>query len=158
MRTANKDARRLVEARQPFTGSNLFAEWSGEVYAVYSYGYHWPLIVHKGGTWYINEDKYSQSTSCHLTHCRPFVDHRTVNEAEALELVGKGESSNPFGAVAMVAAFGDVFGETQEDANAWKARMLKAGAPGLDFPEDFDSLPEDEKQRRLDAVIKEAKK
>jgi hypothetical protein len=36
--------------------------------------------------------------------------------------------------------------------------MLSAGVPGLDFPEDFDSLPEDEKQRRLDAVIKEAKK
>ena len=158
MRTANKDARRLVEARQPFTGSNLFAEWSGEVYAVYSYGYHWPLIVHKGGEWFINEDKYSQSTSCHLTHCRPRLTAQTVDKAEALELVGKGESSNPFAAVAMVAAFGDVFGETQEDANAWKSRMLKAGAPGLDFPEDFDSLPEDEKQRRLDAVIKEAKK
>ena len=56
----------------------------------------------------------------------------------------------------MVAAFGDVFGETQEDANAWKSRMLKAG--GVSFPDDFDQLPEDEKQRRLDGAIKEVRR
>ena len=155
-RIANRDARRYVDARQPFKGSNLFGEWAGDVYAVYSYGYHWPLVVYKGATWYINEDKYSQSTSCQLTHCRPHEEHTTTTTDEALELVGRGESSHPLGAVAMVAAFGDVFGETQEDANAWKSRMLKAG--GVSFPDDFDQLPEDEKQRRLDGAIKEVRR
>lgn len=31
--------------------------------------------------------------------------------------------------------------------------MLKAGVPGLDVPDGFEALPEEEQRRRLDAVI-----
>ena len=57
---------------------------------------------------------------------------------------------------AMVASLGNIFCDTQAEKNAWKVRMLKAGLEkkGLSFPADFDSLPEDEKERRLNAVIK----
>lgn len=37
--------------------------------------------------------------------------------------------------------------------NTWKKRMLSV-VHGIDFPEDFDSLSEEEKQRRLDGAIK----
>lgn len=50
---------------------------------------------------------------------------------------------------------GAVFCDNQKDTNTWKARMIKAGLEGrgLIMPDDLDSLPEDEKQRRLDGAI-----
>ena len=58
--------------------------------------------------------------------------------------------------VAMVAMMGDIFGKTQKESNDWKARMLKAGLSnkGLIMPEDWESLSENDKQARLDGVIK----
>ncbi len=64
---------------------------------------------------------------------------------------------NPFTAVAAVASIGALLLDDQKSINDWKTRMLKAGIPGLDLPEDWDSLDEAEKQRRLDAVIKLAR-
>lgn len=57
--------------------------------------------------------------------------------------------------VGTIAAMGAFFTDNQKDANDWKARMLKAGLQGKGFqmPEDWDTLSEDEKQRRLDGVI-----
>lgn len=54
-----------------------------------------------------------------------------------------------------VMAMGEIFADTQEQKNDWKARMLRAGldGKGLIMPEDWDTLSEDEKTRRLDAVI-----
>jgi hypothetical protein len=46
-----------------------------------------------------------------------------------------------------------LFTENQAEANKWKLRMLKAGIPALDVPDDWDQLPEDEKQSRLDKII-----
>lgn len=173
VKIANRDARRLVEARQPFKGSHLFSEWNGDrsIYTVYSYGYHWPLVVYvaASGIYYLNTDKYSPSTSRHLTNCRPWGDCAELSEAQIKQVNRSGlytsdqeeeeqPDRHPFAAAGMVAAFGALLTDTQAEANTWKKRMLSAGVPGLDFPEDFDSLPEDEKQRRLDAVIKEAKK
>ena len=59
---------------------------------------------------------------------------------------------NAFAAVGMVAAFGAIFGKDEKEANDWKKRMI-ATVPGISMPEDFDSLPEAERARRLDAVI-----
>lgn len=56
---------------------------------------------------------------------------------------------------AMVASLGALFGADQKESNDWKARMIKAGMPGIEMPEDWDELSEDEKQTRLDKVIKE---
>lgn len=59
----------------------------------------------------------------------------------------------------MVAAMGEIFGSTQEEKNDWKARMIKAGLGGYGFemPEDWDTLSEDEKERRLNGVIEISK-
>lgn len=60
-----------------------------------------------------------------------------------------------FNAVAMVASLGEIFGTTQKDKNDWKLRMIKAGleSKGLQIPEDWDTLTEDEKETRLNKVI-----
>ena len=55
----------------------------------------------------------------------------------------------------MVAQLGELFCDNQKDKNDWKARMLKAGLEnkGLIMPDDWDTLDEDTKTARLDAVI-----
>lgn len=60
-----------------------------------------------------------------------------------------------FGLIANVAKMGEVLTDTQEEKNKWKKRMLKAGVPELDFPKDWDKLSEDEKEKRLNKIIKE---
>lgn len=55
--------------------------------------------------------------------------------------------------IAGIAKLGEFFTDTKADSNAWKTKMLKAGIPQIDFPDDFDSLPEDEKARRLNGAI-----
>lgn len=56
-----------------------------------------------------------------------------------------------------VMALGDLFGQSPAEKNDWKLRMLKAGVPdgALIMPDDWDTLPEDEKSRRLDAISAE---
>jgi hypothetical protein len=57
--------------------------------------------------------------------------------------------------VGMVAKLGEIFASTTKDKNDWKVRMLKAGLEnkGLSLPEDWESLTEEEKEKRLDGAI-----
>lgn len=67
-----------------------------------------------------------------------------------------GEKDNArFRSIAMVAKFGELLTPDQKARNDWKKRMLNAGLgnAGLDFPEDWDTLTEDQKQERLDKAI-----
>ena len=52
----------------------------------------------------------------------------------------------------MVASFGELLCDKPKEKNEWKKRMLNA-MPGINFPEDWDDLSEDEKQSRLDKAI-----
>ncbi len=55
-----------------------------------------------------------------------------------------------FNALLMVTKLGDIICNTQKEKNDWKVRMMKASlGQGVNFPDDWDSLPEDEKTRRL---------
>jgi hypothetical protein len=57
--------------------------------------------------------------------------------------------------VAAIAAMGDVLGRNRKEKNTFKKRMLVSGLgnQGLQMPDDFDSLPEKEKERRLNGAI-----
>jgi len=61
--------------------------------------------------------------------------------------------ASPLKSAAVVAGLGNMLCKTLKEKNAWKKRMLST-QQGLNFPEDFDNLPEKEKERRLDGVIK----
>ena len=69
----------------------------------------------------------------------------------------KEEVDSQFNMVAGIAKLGEIFGETKKEKNDWKTRMLKAGLEnkGLIMPEDWDTLSEEEKEKRLNNVIKE---
>jgi hypothetical protein len=60
-----------------------------------------------------------------------------------------------------IAMLGELMaGKSTKSKNDWKARMLKAGLgnSGLDMPDDWESLSEKEKQKRLDGAIKVLRK
>lgn len=64
----------------------------------------------------------------------------------------RGVIDKSFSMVAAVAKLGGVLCDNVVDRNKWKKRMLST-IHGVDFPADFDSLPEDEKQKRLDKAL-----
>ena len=70
------------------------------------------------------------------------------------------ERDSGFKTIAAIAQLGEIFGKTKEEKNDWKERMLKAGLTnqGLEMPDDWNSLNEDEKETRLNAVISVLKK
>lgn len=72
-KVANRNMGELVAEKIIFMNNNetVFSEISDGRYIVYSYGYHWPMLICEelnGEEWYINEDKSSQTTSGHTSH------------------------------------------------------------------------------------------
>ena len=79
-RVANRDARRYVQERKPFTGSNTEGVWRRDSntharrYVVTSYGNHFPLFIWEDGVWYENVDKYSPTTTKHKSQLHPHCE------------------------------------------------------------------------------------
>ena len=106
IRIANRDARRFVEHRMVFSGSNLFSEVRSTIlapkeslYIVYSYGTHWPLLLcssfftgdERVHVWVGNSDKYSRSTTRHMSLCVPHGEEILwVPRTELLEVQSSG--------------------------------------------------------------------
>ena len=64
MTLSQSDLPTLIRAKKTFKCGNVFAEFRNGIYAAYSYGHHFPLIVcTEDGKWLINMDKFSPSTS-----------------------------------------------------------------------------------------------
>lgn len=60
-----------------------------------------------------------------------------------------------FKATSMIAQLGEVFCDNKKDKNDWKKRMILAGfGDSISIPEDWDTLSEDEKEKRLNQTIK----
>ena len=57
----------------------------------------------------------------------------------------------------MVALMGEILCDNKKYKNKWKKRMMKAGLPDIQFPEDWDTLSEDEKEKRLNKIIEIAR-
>jgi hypothetical protein len=76
-------------------------------------------------------------------------------DAEPTKPKTQAEQHDEMKTIATIASIGDLFGDTTKEKNDWKARMLRAGLEGhgLIMPDDWDSLPETEKTKRLDAII-----
>ena len=94
-RTSNKYADDCTTNREPFKASNTFGEWVKDIYAVYSYGYHFPMFVWAddgdGGVWFENTDKYSRSTSKQQGQLRPHahIEYKLTTQ-ELKQLVSAG--------------------------------------------------------------------
>jgi len=70
-RIANREAREYVEQLVPFIGHNLAGLYQDNgIYVVLSYGYY-PILAYASGMWFGNRDKYSVTTSRHLSQSMP---------------------------------------------------------------------------------------
>jgi hypothetical protein len=96
MKLSNKEVRPCVESLIPFKANNLYGEESKVngvlVYAVYSYGYHFPIYAYsyKLNKWYGNKEKYSVSTSRHQSQARPLADIEYIPTAELQFRIAQG--------------------------------------------------------------------
>lgn len=54
--------------------------------------------------------------------------------------------------IAGIAKLGEIFGKTETEKNNWKKRFVSK-IPGIDFPDDFDGLPENVKTERLNKAL-----
>ena len=69
MRINNRDAREYVKARKPFMGSNLYGvtTQTGEFRQYVVYSYNTPMYVYEDGEEFVNKERYSVTTSKHMT-------------------------------------------------------------------------------------------
>jgi len=81
VKIANKDARKYVQNRIAFDGSNLFARYATDnLYVVYSYGFHFPMYIWDNtcGIWLRNITEKSASTARQYNECCPDLpEHMT---------------------------------------------------------------------------------
>lgn len=94
-------------------------------------------IVQKQWTWYLNGQEWDGG----------WINVRTMQPES------RDEGSDLLRMTSMVATFGNLLCNTDQEKIDWKKRFLAIN-PGITFPDDFDELPEEEKQRRLDGAIK----
>lgn len=84
---SNRDAKSYVNSMKTFKANNLFAEYDGQTYVVYSYGRHHPLYAYKDGTWYENDDRVSVTTSKHRNQSRPLAETKLVSTNEIKKII-----------------------------------------------------------------------
>ena len=120
-------------------------------YKVYSYGTHVATLKPSEGIIVVH-GWWSVTTSKHINHVARDWGLKKVEGPRDEEPIAEDKGLRW---VAAVAAMGNLLCVTQEEKNDWKLRMLKAGLEnrGLMVPEDWGSLSEEEKQRRLDGAI-----
>lgn len=102
MRVSNNKARDYVNGLHEFQGSNMFGKWldvgngrteTNLLYAVYSYGSHFPMYVWDSTEkkWIGNKDKYSRSTTRHQSQGRPSGEiHVWYNTDDMKEVIYHG--------------------------------------------------------------------
>lgn len=106
----HEDGVRLSRYRDEFEHASVEGKWrpiyhldfegqyvpQGQVYAIYSYGYHFPMYVYdpETGSWYGNKDKYSNTTTRHQSKYRPsevaeWFDTTTLQEIIKYGFIGR---------------------------------------------------------------------
>ena len=116
-----------------------------EANKIFSYNTHVATI--KGGQ-LVKHGCWGMTTSKHINYVAKEYGLEVVEgekeqeKGSQLELVGK------------VSAMAGVLCKTPKEKNDFRKRMLST-VNGISFPDDFDTLPEEERTRRLDNALKE---
>lgn len=85
----NSDARQHVLRKEDFEAFSIFGYKENNVYAVYSWGRHFPMYVfdYKASYWIGNSDGYSKSTSRHKSICKPPTVHTWVDTEHLKDII-----------------------------------------------------------------------
>lgn len=131
---------------------------------VISYTTHVATIDHKNrklyvhGYWSVTTSKHVNFVASEFGLVKEDAERGAVAIRKATgHLPPMSDDELGLSSIAMVAKMGDIFHPGDAKAsNDWKERMLRAGLEGrgLIMPEDWGSLSEEEKTRRLDGAIK----
>lgn len=99
---------------------------------------------------------YESVLSKLLDKVKGWLEPKQVEQFKSMIANGGKAEMDAMGAIGIIARMGEVFATTKTEANDWKARMLNAGlgGAGLIMPDDWDTLDEDTKEKRLNGVIK----
>jgi hypothetical protein len=93
MNTTLKQAENLIDQLKLFTGNSLYAKNKEHYYIVYSYTDTYPIAAYDyaKNLWYVNEEKYSVTTTKHQSIVRQALKGKTIirccNTGELLELL-----------------------------------------------------------------------
>ena len=104
---SHDDGVRLARYRDEFEHSSVEGKWKniymflngsadyeiiGRVYAIYSYGSHFPMYVwdETAGEWLGNSDKYSRTTSTHQSKYRPSEVAKWFDTTTLKDIISKG--------------------------------------------------------------------
>ena len=111
---------------------------------------------------------YSTTTTRHIKDFLmqngfDFKDSKDIlvryGETEQSKKEDNERTDSSFKTIGNVASLGEIFADNEKDKNTWKLRMIKAGlGESFQLPDDWESLSEKEKGKRLDLVIKTLKK
>lgn len=96
MTYAQSDLPALIRRREIFKAGNVFSEIRNGIYAVYSYGHHFPLAVYsEDGRWHVNFDKYSPSTTIQQskTGVRSLPNYIGISTDKAVALINAGDAA-----------------------------------------------------------------
>lgn len=101
---------------------------------------------------------YESAISSLLQKTNLMTDKERKDYLDALSKKDMERVNKEFGMIGAIAQMGEVLTSSKKESNDWKERMIKAGLPQIDIPEDWNTLSEDEKEARLNKVIEYMKK
>lgn len=100
---------------------------------------------------FLKQNGFKAETSKQIL--KDYDEPKEMKEERQKEEEEKADSM--FKSIGMIAKLGEIMTNNKKESNDWKVRMLKAGLEnkGLIMPEDWNTLTEEEKEKRLNGVI-----
>ena len=96
MKLSNKEVNYYVNNLKSFetNSGSIFSDGGRDkgLYAVYSYGFHFPMYVYDTASkqWFGNHDKYSNTTSSHQSYAQPSAKIHWIGTREMKLLTAAG--------------------------------------------------------------------
>jgi len=118
------------------------------------YSYSTPVALEIDGKLYVSQNQWTVTTAKHLTWIDNGNKKDRLNREEFNQLLKQHKPEPDFlKTVSMVSSMFGVMMQTEDKSkvNAQKKRFFD-NVQGLNFPEDWDTLPEEEKSKRLEKI------
>jgi hypothetical protein len=118
------------------------------------YSYSTPVALEIDGILKVSENQWTMTTAKHLTWIDNGNKKDRLNREEFNQLLKQHKPEPDFlKTVSMVSSMFGVLMQTEDKSkvNAQKKRFFD-NVQGLNFPEDWDTLPEEEKTKRLEKI------
>jgi len=106
-------------------------------------------VCYYNRTW----ESYTYQTVLHKVIDKKYPEDIAKTYKNKVDAEAKQDCEGMFKSIKALALFSDLMGTTPSEKNQLKKRVLST-VPGIDFPDNWESLPEDEKSKRIDGALK----